>query len=322
MSIISGEALIKYPEIFQIIKELPWNHAYNFLRLVRSTEIQLHERERLQWVQEQIRSYYEEILIPLIPTMQHNMLDHLARKFTNCSFYTELNWVTFALFLEKPEFLTDVLSFNDLEALDHSLSEGRGVILAIMHSSTYSAIPAILAAKNYIVNAIAEEKSVPGLKEVMEKYLPQVAQRISVLSVPDMKILLKCLHRLKKNEIVCIYPEISEGVKAPHTYVKFLGKEIYAPEGPAYLAAMSGAELIPTLLIQDGDDPLHCQLILGDPIKVIKREPENLRQALVELFKQFEHFVMKFPDQWLGWGFFHERMVVHKDIKQREVSSV
>ena len=85
--------------------------------------------------------------------------------------------------------------------------------------------------------------------------------------------------------------------------VSFLGRRLHMNESAGWLAAVSGATMLPTLILRDTENKLHLRI--EAPIahaEVISCDRQSQMNAFnLEAYRLLEGFVSQYPAQWFVW---------------------
>jgi KDO2-lipid IV(A) lauroyltransferase len=104
---------------------------------------------------------------------------------------------------------------------------------------------------------------------------------------------------LKKHQIVGFAAD--RDINGSGYPVRFFGKFIRVPRGPAEVAARSGAPIVPAFFVQEKNG--FFKLHLESPIEVdgsgpVEEKVNRINQTLVEIL---ERFVSRYPTQWFAF---------------------
>ena len=80
--------------------------------------------------------------------------------------------------------------------------------------------------------------------------------------------------------------------------VTFFGRRVSFPIGPALLASLSEAPLIPTFVLMNEDDRYLC--LASDPVRIQKtgNRDDDLAANTQRIAEVMEQFIRTHPDQW------------------------
>lgn len=123
--------------------------------------------------------------------------------------------------------------------------------------------------------------------------------RLHVVDLNDALAPVKLLHALRANEIVAIQGDRAYG--RFQAEMPFFGRKASFPLGPFFLAYISGAPLLPGVVVRQGW--LRYRVIVGEPIVLprIGDRDEALRTGLRQAVSFLEENVRAHYDQWLNF---------------------
>jgi KDO2-lipid IV(A) lauroyltransferase len=185
-----------------------------------------------------------------------------------------------------------------MEVIDCCLSEGNGVIVWTAHLGNWEFASRLLEMHGRRVNvARMVERGKPAemmLRDLMSNNLLHVIEMNDDTLAP-----LKLLHVLRANEIVAIQ---GDRVYQPfQAEVPFFGSPAAFPLGPFLLAYVSGAPIVPGVVVRQGW--LRYRVIMSSPIQLphTANRDEDLRTGLAQAVRFLEDTVRAYPDQWLNF---------------------
>jgi lauroyl/myristoyl acyltransferase len=184
-----------------------------------------------------------------------------------------------------------------LEALD----EGRGVVFALPHSGNWD------VAGVWLVETLRRRGREPGFTTVAERLRPEslyrrfVAYRESlgfeVVAVDDGSAAHRALtRRLRGGGVVCLVAD--RDLTGSGVEVSFFGEPARLPSGPARLAALTGALLIPAY---PRFTPEGWALPMAAPIPVPGRAqvgPDDIKKTTQEIADAFAALIGTAPADW------------------------
>lgn len=158
------------------------------------------------------------------------------------------------------EMFTEVLRFPQLrkdnlgelveieggEYLDEALSYGKGVVMASVHSGNWELILPTLAALGYPVVAVGKKQRNKDMDRFIYEYRGITGAEVTYSSgVRDIIRLLE-----QKKIIGLLFDQDAHGTG---TFVDFFGRPASTPPGPAVLARMKGAPIVPVFIEQQSN---------------------------------------------------------------------
>ncbi len=201
---------------------------------------------------------------------------------------------------------------SGLEHLARAIAGRRGTVLCGFHMGSYSLIPFILGARGVPVTVLAGfgeagQAAIAGwMAELEQRGFPYPVRVVSgrwalrslVKALADgATVLLYCDRALGQPESAA---ESRAAVRVP-----FLGTTLYVPSGIGWLRERTGAVVLPTILLWEGDQRHH--LIIEPEVGVDGAGDPSQRIAAVTaaVYRVLDGYVRRYPAQWLKWKDFH-----------------
>lgn len=177
-----------------------------------------------------------------------------------------------------------------------ALDEGRGVVLALTHSGNWD------AAGVWLVEMLRARGLDPSFTTVAQRLEPESVYRrfvayrealgFEVVAAEDGSVTHRaCTSRLRSGGVVCLLAD--RDVTGTGAEVSFLGAPARMPSGPARLAALTGALLLPTHAYFTPDG---WALDFADPVPVPGRA--DVGKATQAMADTFGSFVSRVPADW------------------------
>ena len=191
------------------------------------------------------------------------------------------------------ENIDDFIKVEGSEILDREFSKGNGIIIITGHIGNWEMLAATLRIKGY--PGVVVGKRIYFHK--YDEYLNSLRRHHDVNIVYRDDSPRKILKVLKSNGIVGIVADQDvdsvEGV-----FVDFFGYSAYTPSGPAAIARVSGAAMIPTFIVRKNG---HHELIFEKPIELV--DTGEREKDLVENTQKWssvvESYIRQYPEQWV-----------------------
>ena len=196
-----------------------------------------------------------------------------------------------------------------LEGLDNiheGLAKGRGVILWVTVSAC-SSLASKVALKEAGIEVIHVSRPTHGFSgsqfgrrflnplwaRIEERFLKE---RIVLEERTTVTVMRRLVSRLKANGVltITVSPDSLQQGQAP----LFSG---YLPvaTGPAHLATMTGATLLPLFCIRDGE---VIRVLVGEPLESPSGASKAPEKALIEAYGvALQDFVHQHPSSWYSW---------------------
>ena len=185
----------------------------------------------------------------------------------------------------------DMIEFEGREYLDDALENGRGAILAAMHSGNWELLGGVLASEGYPLISVAFQQDGDADTFITE-YRALMHQHVTYKTgIREM------IAELKKGSFIGLIMDqdaAQGGVLAP-----FFGYETLTVAGPATLARMQDVPIIPTTIRYDQYKKKHI-IIIHPPIYAEHTEDKK-RDILITttLLNEFlEDYIRRYPEDW------------------------
>ena len=197
--------------------------------------------------------------------------------------------------LRKKNFSSLVYEFQGKEHIDQSLARGQGTIILTAHLGNWEMGGVFLTLLGYDLNVI----TAPDVAVRLQNYRTRLrqGQKIKVITLNDtLSSSLAVLKALKVNELVALLGDrelLGKGIA-----VNFFGQRVYFPVGPALLAHLSEAPLIPTFVLMGKDSKYLCLAEPPLPLQRTGNRDEDLAVNAQRIADVMEKFIRSYPDQW------------------------
>ena len=281
--------------LFQaVVLCLPRNAALSLARGVGRAAFALARRERNKTLEHLTRAYGGEKSPGEIKKLGERVFIHFAETAVEVLRLPKLD----------REALNRLVEVGDgFETYRRLLAEGNGVILLTGHLGNWELMGALFCFNGF-----------PGTVVGRRLYYEKFNQMILRLR---KKAMLKTLYQdaspreylevLRRNEILGLLAD-QDLDWADGIFVPFFGRPAYTMTAPVKLALASGAPLVPTFLVREGD---RYRLLVEEPIRVeIKTTREEAIREYTERWSQvMEEKIRAYPDQ---WAWMHRRWKTKK----------
>ena len=197
-----------------------------------------------------------------------------------------------------------VQGFEGKEYVDRAVSRGKGGLILTAHLGNWEMGGIFLTLMGYSLTVI----TAPDVEARLHDYRVRLRhqQKIKVVTLDDtLASSLAVLKALQANELVALLGDrdlFGKGVP-----VEFFGQRVFFPIGPALLAYLSEAPLIPTFVLMDRKGKYLC---LAEPPIALQRtgnRDEDLAANTQRIAAVMEKFIRAYPDQWFTFYDFFPR---------------
>ena len=186
------------------------------------------------------------------------------------------------------------------ENIEEALKAGCGAILVTAHIGNWELGASVFVDLGYDVTGVALEHKNIRVDALLNEQ--RVHRGVEVLPVGGY--LRGCYRALKNGKIVALLGD--RDVTGAGIKMKFLGKEVTLPRGPARLSVRTGAPIVPVFMLRRPNDSWHTYI--EEPIypdASIDRE-EEIKRIMKEYVPIIERYIRWHPSQWATfydfWG--------------------
>ncbi|MBM7775928.1 KDO2-lipid IV(A) lauroyltransferase [Actinokineospora baliensis] len=124
-----------------------------------------------------------------------------------------------------------------------ALAEGNGAVMALAHSGNWDAAGVWMAREHGKFTTVAERLKPESLYNRFVNYRESLGFEIIPATGGDKNPAAVLVERLRQNKLICLLAD--RDLTPAGIPVNFFGEKTRMPGGPAYLAARTGAPLIP-----------------------------------------------------------------------------
>ncbi|OLR94861.1 phosphatidylinositol mannoside acyltransferase [Actinokineospora bangkokensis] len=142
--------------------------------------------------------------------------------------------------------IADRLRITGEEYIAAGLAEGNGVVLALTHSGNWDAAGVWLVREHGSFTTVVERLRPEALFDRFVRFRESLGYDIVPASGGDRMASVVLAERLRENKVVCLVSDRELGTGG--VPVTFFGEQAKLPGGAAYLAARTGARLLPAAL--------------------------------------------------------------------------
>jgi len=192
-----------------------------------------------------------------------------------------------------PQDLEGRVQVKGWEYLRESLQRGRGAIILTAHLGNWDLL-GILGLRHGIPVTIITK----GVKNsAVDRFWQGSRRRLGINLVPARDSYRTCLRALHRNEVVGFILD-QNMIREEGVFVEFFGQPACTTPGLAYMAAHSGASVVPVFTVRDSTTH-HVVRLLPPLAPPADRRPETIRQATQEYTRIIEEMIRRHPEQWI-----------------------
>jgi len=179
------------------------------------------------------------------------------------------------------------------EHVERATAEGRGAIVVSGHLGNWELGLAYLAARGKRVSAVARQMGNP----LFDQYVTQARMRLGLNIIPDREAVRRLPRCIDEGDLVPMLAD--QGVKGlASIFVPFFGRDARTPKGPAVLALRLDAPCLFMVVPRESDGRYRTYFESIPLVSTGDRE-RDVRAIVTEYTARLEHWVRKYPDQYL-----------------------
>lgn len=183
------------------------------------------------------------------------------------------------------------VEFSGQEHLEQALSYGRGVVLATAHSGNWELLGAALALNGYPIVGVAQKQTNEQMDRFINEYRVLVGMRVTYKSgVREM------VRMLGSGNIIGLLMDQNAGRDG--TLVTFFNRLASTPQGPAFLAHLKNAPIVPAFITQQANG--KHRVYIHKPIFTAQTDDrqQDIHNATQVLTTIIEQHIRQHPAEW------------------------
>lgn len=185
------------------------------------------------------------------------------------------------------------MTLHDQDVVKKALERGKGAIVLTGHVGNWEMLLAVTPLWGYSLTIIAKELKGGTLND----FWNTIRSRFGVNVLPPKNAFRPCLKTLRQNGLVGFILD-QNMTRKEGIFVDFFGQPASTSPGLAYMAAQSGAPVLPAFT-RRRDDGGHDIFVL-DPIEPpTDHQPETIRQFTQHCTRVIEDAIRQHPEQWI-----------------------
>lgn len=293
-SVIDLSVASQSSPLYKLLWQLPTELVLDFLERASDWELRHRLAERLASTSKLIREP-----VALTPTLRDRS-EQIAQ--ASAEFVLRSNATLGALItqLERDEKSPLGVQWSGLDQLRRARAGGRPAVVFAPHIGFLYAVPLALAALGVRSTVLGSGIAGGALREVIPALAPRLLERIGYLVVPRPGTARAAAQALARGDLLVIFPEVDRGSAGTvrSATATFLGRTIRLPTTAARFARIAQADLLPALVIPDGERRVRIEF--GPPMPPPADRHGDVPTSL-RLFGWLERVVEERPHLWLGW---------------------
>ena len=185
----------------------------------------------------------------------------------------------------------DMIRFENKEILDDILANGKGCVMAALHSGNWEFLGGVLASEGYPLISVAMQQNGDADRFINE-YRALMHQHVTYKTgIREM------IAELKKGAFLGLIMDQDPAMTG--ILVPFFGYETLTASGPATLARMQDVPIVPCTIHYDPYEGLHV-ITVHQPMYAEHTEDKK-RDILVtttKLSEFMEDYIRRYPEDW------------------------
>jgi KDO2-lipid IV(A) lauroyltransferase len=186
------------------------------------------------------------------------------------------------------------------DAVLDAIAAGRGAVVVTGHIGSWDIAAKGLRGKGCQVHVVMGREANPATQAMVEAARARAGVNV-ILSDASVFSSLGLVRALRRNEIVAIQLDRAARAGGVRT-LPFLGAPAPFPSGPFVLARLADSPVIPVFAPRLGRR--HYRVHIGTPVEVPRaaRDPRVLDRVMLEVTRQLEEVVRRYPWQWFQFA--------------------
>ncbi len=190
---------------------------------------------------------------------------------------------------------TGLLKFSHFERFRNTFLLGRGLISVTAHIGNWEMGAAATSSMGFPLHAVALKMK----NKRVDEFFSKLRMSGGIQPVPLGHAAWDCFRALKRKEMVAFVAD--RDVDGSGYRIRFFGKEVSIPRGPAEMAAKSGAPVVPAFCIQETEG--RFRLVVEEAIDLdndipLEQKVDLINQRVVNLI---EKYISRYPSQWFAF---------------------
>lgn len=230
------------------------------------------------------------------PDLSDSQLNVRARNVISyyAQYWVDVFWLSSKRNKDEIIKIVNVEAISNLhKALEKAKKNKSGVILALGHLGSFEIAGAWLSTTGERPLVVAERLNPPELFELFSS--TRQAAGMEVIAHDDNPT-TKLIAGLKDGRVICLVAD-RDIAKSGQVH-KFFNREKSMPQGPATLAHLTGAVILPVATYVNNDSTITIVFYPECTIEKAETKQEVIYKTSAKLFKNFEEMILRDPEQY------------------------
>jgi lauroyl/myristoyl acyltransferase len=293
-SVIDLSVASQSTPLYRLLWQLPTELVLGFLEQASDWELRHRLADRLASTRELIRGP-----VALTPALRERG-EQIAQ--ASAEFVLRSNATLGALVtqLERTEKSPLDIEWCGLDQLRRARAGDRPAVVFAPHVGFLYAVPLALAALGVRTSVLGSGIAGDALLGIFSAVAPRLVAQVDYLVVPSPGTAHAATRALARGDLLVIFPEVDRGSTGTvrSATATFLGRTIRLPTTAARFARIARADLLPALVVPDGDRLVRIEF--GEPVPPPADRHGDIPTSR-RLFSWLERVVEERPHLWLGW---------------------
>ena len=184
-----------------------------------------------------------------------------------------------------------IVKWEGREYLEAAVAEGHGVVLATAHIGNWEMMAAATGLSGYHVVAVGRKQNNPA----MDALITGLRSAVGVHATYKTSV-LEMARMLGQGWVIGLLMDQDAGPDGLPTY--FFGRPSYVPQGPAALARLKQAPIVPCVILDmpDGSYLMKCWPVLH--VERSRDKEADIRFMTEQLVRWLEETITAHPELW------------------------
>lgn len=193
-----------------------------------------------------------------------------------------------------------LLRVEHFDRFTKEFAKGKGLISVTAHIGNWEMGAAATAGMGLPLSAVALKLSDGRI----DRFFTGLRESGHIQPFPAGHAARGCFRVLARKEMLAFVAD--RDIDGNGIRVKFFGREVSIPRGPAEMATRTGAPIVPAFCVQEAGG--HFRMAVEKPIEVDPRlsATEKVEAVSGAMVRVFEEYISRYPSQWFAfykvWG--------------------
>lgn len=254
------------------------------------------------WSQ-RIGSFFGRVSWLLVPARRkrmalRNVMLSLAVSQDEAEVIVRRSWVRFGrMFMEVlafPKLRDSYAHYVRIEGKEHleaALEKGHGAVMTTSHSGNWELLGGALALSGYPLVAVAQKQTNAQMDRLINEYRTLVGMHVTYKT--GVREMLKLLGQGYVIGMLMDQDAGEDGVLLP-----FFGRPAACAQGPAFLARMREAPLVPVFIAENGDGTHTISIKEAIWLERTEDKAADIKRTTARLMQVIESHVRAYPADW------------------------